>query len=109
MPAGRPCAAGTLPSAPDASFRAEVLCERVVAREGSVCGWNLTPSWDSQLLPEHVAVSLRGPRRNPESRADLVVRTARCDQCDDLELSVRQGDLLVIEDWRHAATGRRWG
>ena len=54
-------AAGTLPSAPDASFCVEVLCQRVIARQGAIRGRNLTPTWNSEFLSENVAMRFRGP------------------------------------------------
>ena len=57
-----PNAAGTLPSAPGADFYAEVLCERVFARESSVGGRDLASARHSELLSEDVTVRLRGAR-----------------------------------------------
>ena len=96
MPAGRPHPAGALPSALDASFCAEVVCERVFSGERAVCGWDLTPARDPELLPEHIAVRFRGSRGDAELRADFLVRAARSDQCDDLALTIRQAERLTL-------------
>lgn len=104
MPAGRPRSAGTLPSALDAPFRAEVLCERVLACKCTVRSRDLASTWDSELLAEYVAVRFRGSRGDAELRADLVVRATRCDQRDDLALTSGQAERLILEDWRHASS-----
>src|SRR4029453_204559 len=97
-----PNAAGTLPSAPGADFRAEVLCERVLARQSSVGGGDLASARHSELLPEDVAMRLRSARGDAQPFADLFVGAARCDQRDHLQLAFGQADGLITEDWRHA-------
>ena len=86
----RACArdAGAVPSVPRAGWRPEAARKRVVAGEEAVSDWDLSPSGDSELLAEHIAVRLRSARRDPESFADFLVRAARSDQLDHLTLSV---------------------
>ena len=90
--AGRPrhegfAAGASSPSAPVVgSCRRQTVCQRVLARQQSERDWNLSTPRNAELLPEHVAVSLRRPRRDPEHEPDLVVRQTLRDQFDDLLL-----------------------
>jgi hypothetical protein len=83
-------AAGAEPSAPVVgSCRFEAFCQRVVSRQEPVGKGNLTPPRHAELLPQDVAMSLRGPRGDPEHETEFLVRQAFGDQLDHFELPRR--------------------
>src|SRR5258708_1667092 len=90
--AGRPrhegvAAGASSPSAPVVGTRRlQAARQRVLARQQSERDRNLSPPRNAELLPEHVAVGLGRPRRDPEHESDLVVRQTLRDQLDDLPL-----------------------
>src|SRR5438093_12998771 len=86
VPAASKSAAGTGGSASGGDRR-----ERIVAGHGAIRGRDLPPPGDAELLSQRIAVRLRRPRRDAEAFADFLVRTAGCDECDDLALA--SGDL----------------
>src|SRR4051812_34690665 len=88
-PAAEGVAAGAAsPSAPVVgSRRLEAACQRVLTRQQSERDRDLSPPGNTELLSQHVTVSLRGARRNAELETDLVVRQTLRDQLDDLPLT----------------------
>src|SRR5207302_10264074 len=78
--AGRPrheggAAGASSPSAPVVGTRRlQAACQRVLPRQQSECDRTLAQPRNAELLPEHVAVGLGRPRRDPEHQPDLVVR-----------------------------------
>jgi hypothetical protein len=68
----------------------EVVREWVVAREGSVGGWDLAATGHAEFLAEDVGVRFRSAGRNAEPGADFVVRATCRDQDHDLALAVGQ-------------------
>jgi hypothetical protein len=87
-PAAEGFAAGAAsPSAPVVgSCRLQAACQGVLARQQSERDWDLSPPRNTELLPEHVAVSLGRARRDAELETDLVVRQTLRNQLDDLPL-----------------------
>jgi hypothetical protein len=99
----RPRRAAGMPSAPDAGVAGvEALCEWVGAGECAVRRRNLPPTRHAELLPQDVAVRLRGPRGDPETLAHLVVRAACSDEMDDLPLTFGEIRRTVRERMGHA-------
>src|SRR5207248_11720806 len=82
VPAAGSPAAGTCGSA-----SGEDRGEGVLPGRGAIRSRNLPPPRHAELLSQRVAVRLRRPRRNAEALSDFLVRTAGCDQCDDLSLA----------------------
>jgi hypothetical protein len=98
----RPGAAGTGPSAPGSGPGSEALRERVLPCEQAVSDRNVTPSRHAQLLPQHVAVRLGGPRRDAETLADFFVGEARRDELNHFLLPRRECGNRLGQDLVHA-------
>ena len=96
--------AGTEPSVPGCGGSgSEASCERVVAGQEPIRDGDLTPSGHAELLPEHVAMRLRRPRRDAQPLPDLVVRETLCDQLDDLALPIGDLHLPLVQYLCHVA------
>jgi hypothetical protein len=89
VPASR--VAGTGPSVPGTGPGSEAFRKRVFARQEAVRDGNLPSPRDPQLLPQHVAVSLRSPGRDAQALPDFFIRAPGRDQLDDLALSLCEG------------------
>ena len=81
--------------------------QRVLTRQQSERDRDLSPPRNAELLPQHVAMRLRRPRRDAEYEPDLVVRQALRDQLDHLALP--GGDAGGISECLHAARLRSRG
>ena len=79
---------------------ARLLRQGVFAREEAIGERDLPPALDAELLAEHVAVRLRGSRRDAERVAELVIGQPLGDQLDHLSLPV--GDQRWISECLHA-------
>ena len=96
--------AGTEPSVPGCGGSgSEASCERVVAGQEPIRDGDLTPSGHAELLPEHVAMRLRRPRRDAQPLPDLVVRETLCDQLDDLALPIGDLQFPLVQYLCHVA------
>jgi hypothetical protein len=79
--------------------RLEVL-ERIVSCRLAVRRGNLTSPAHSELHAQDVGMSLSSPRRDAQLFGDFQVRTAGCDEADDLALPLREPCIAI-----HAAHG----
>ena len=85
----------------DAKTFARVEKERVVPGQRPIRHGDLTPPGHPELLPQSVGMSLRRSCRDAESRANLVVRTPRCDQRDDFPLTRSDRGWPRVDGCRH--------
>ena len=106
-PAAEGVAAGAAsPSAPVVGSRRLQACrQRVLSRQQPERDRNLPPSRHAQLLPQHVAMRLRRPRRDAETASDLLVRATVSDQLDHLTLPIRDDGRALMQDFDHGGDG----
>src|SRR5207344_509327 len=81
--------------------RAEALGEGVATGQRAIRARDLTASRAAELLPEHVRVGLRRPRRDAETACDLIVRAAGGDQLDHLTLPIRDDRRALVQQFDH--------
>src|SRR5262249_36181294 len=73
----------------------------VVAGSSAVGGGDLAPPGDAELLPQNVRMSLGSSGRDAQPFADLLVRTPRRDQLDDLPLAGRDHRNRALQGLVH--------